>query len=405
MRKIIQIYKASFSGLPKQAWLLALVVLVNRSGMMVIFFLTLYLTQNLGFSVTRAGYIMGVWGAGSLFGSYLGGWLSDRWGTYRVQWMSLLWGGIGFIVLGRMQTFQSIAITLFILAVIAEAFRPASLTAFSEICPPATRTRGLVLNRMAANLGVAVGPAVGGVLARMDYAYLFWVDGMTCLAAAAVFIAMFQHGRKFKKIQTPTGTQRMRMLSPWRDSIFMGMMGLMLVMGMVFNQIFSTWPVYLREVHLLFEDQIGLLLAVNAIFIVILEMPLIHRIENKPPILIIAAGTVMLFSGFFILPFGTGYGYVILTVILWTFGEMLVFPLAATFIAGRAADENRGQYMGFFTLTFSLAFVLGPNLGTRIYAAWGPENLWLGSGIVGVIVCLGFVRIHQAVCRKALSIA
>ena len=148
--------------------------------------MTLYLTRKLGFEVGQAGQIMSIWGAGSLFGSYLGGWLSDRWGTYRVQWMSLVWGGIGFMVLSQMQTFQSIAVTLFFLAVIAEAFRPASLTAFIEVCPPEIRTRGIVLNRMAANLGVAVGPAIGGILAKFNYSYLFWVDGITCLAAAAV---------------------------------------------------------------------------------------------------------------------------------------------------------------------------------------------------------------------------
>ena len=101
---------------------------------------------------------------------------------------------------------------------------------------------------------------------------------------------------------------------------------------------------------------------------VLFEMPMIHYLEKYNPIRCIAFGTILLFSGFFLLPFGRSYLYVAMTVILWTLGEMLVFPLMATFIANRAGDRNRGQFMGLFTLTFSLAFVLGPAIGSWVYS-------------------------------------
>jgi MFS family permease len=384
-------YKESYAGLPKQAWWLAFVVLINRSGMMVVFFMTLYLTQKLGFTVVQAGQIMSIWGIGSMFGSYFGGWLCDRWGTFKVQFASLIWNGLGFIILRYMMRFETIAVTIFVVAIIGEAFRPANITAFTELCPPEIRARGIVLNRLASNLGIIFGPAVGGFLARVDYGWIFWVDGLTCIVASVLFYFLFRSAPSFRA-EAETSTESG---SPWQDGLFIAIMGLLLVVGVVFFQIFNTWPLYLSEVNQFLENQIGLLLTINCILLVLFEMPVIHRLEKYDSMPSIMAGIVFLFAGFFILPFGSSYTYVGLTVVLWTIGEMLVFPLIATFIANRADDSNRGRYMGLFTFTFSTAFVLGPITGSYVYSHFGPRLIWLGAGGIGVIVWLGFFGIYR----------
>ncbi len=131
-------------------------------------------------------------------------------------------------------------------------------------------------------------------------------------------------------------------------------------MGINFLQIFNTWPLYLEEHYHLPEDKIGLLLAVNAIMIVLLEMPLVHMIENFQPLKIMAAGAFLLFSGFALLPLDSAFSWAVLTVIIWSAGEILVFPLLAGFIANRADDSNRGKYMGMFSFSFGLAFTTAP---------------------------------------------
>ncbi|MBN2104528.1 MFS transporter [bacterium] len=392
MKRILKKYRESYEGLPKEAWWLALVVLVNRSGMMVVFFMTLYLTRKLGFSVGRAGQIMSVWGIGSLFGSYLGGWLSDRWGTFHVQLYSLIWNGIGFIALKQMQTFESIAVTIFITAIVGEAFRPANITAFTEICPPKIRAKGIVLNRLASNLGIAFGPAIGGFLARINYSLIFWVDGITCLAAAVLFFVLFRSVPE-KRLNHEEDIQTTR--SPLKDGVFLSVMGLLLIMGLVFHQIFNTWPIYMREINGFLEDQIGLLLTINCVLLVLFEMPVIHRLEKFHPLRSVLAGIVFLFSGFFLIPFGRSYGYTALTVVFWTIGEMLVFPLTATFIANRSCDSNRGRYMGLFTLTFSICFVLSPVAGSFAYTVFGPRMMWQGAGLIGIGVWLGFFFVYR----------
>ncbi|MGD9897908.1 MAG: MDR family MFS transporter [Calditrichaceae bacterium] len=397
IKKAFSGYRSAFSGLPTDVWLLSFVVFINRSGSMVLFFLAIYLTQKLNFSVSEAGRMISVYGIGSMSGAFLGGWLSDRFGTGRVQLYSLIFSGIGFIVLGYVTTPIALAVTLFLLATVADAFRPANATALAGACPPEFRARGFALNRLAINFGIAIGPAVGGVLATMNYHYLFWADGLTCLFAS-LFFWLFFHKVKFRKAppeETASGD-----ISPWRDSVFLSMLGLLLVMGMLFVQIFNTWPLYLRQETGFPENNIGFLLAMNALLIVLIEMPLVHRLERADPVKIMGIGSLFLFGGFGIIPFNDTYGYMIFTVIIWSIGEMLVFPLAGGFIANRATDRNRGRYMGMFTFSFSISFVVGPATGTWIYETFGPVNLWYSAGIAGIFVWLGFGFIKQLLKRE-----
>jgi MFS family permease len=388
LKRLYEGYIESFRGLPGEAWLLSLVVLINHAGSMVVFFLPLYLTGGKGFSVMTAGRIISLWGFGSLIGSYAGGGLCDRWGSKIVQRMSLLLGGAGYVLLGYADSLGAIAALTFVLAVVANAFRPANVTAFSELCAGENQARGFALMRLAVNLGFSVGPALGGILAMVSYRYLFWANGLASMAAAVVLERVFKDPAAPPKGSSPD--PGVPAVSPWKDRVLLRFLGLLLVVGVVFFQLFGTWPLYLRQVCGFGENRIGLLLTMNALMIVLFEMQLIHRIGGKEPLSMISLGVLLMAAGFAILPLARNYAFVAATTILWTVGEMLIFPLTATFIAGRASPENSGAYMGLFTLTFSLSMMISPIGGTWVYNRFGPSVLWYGAGSVGFLAWAGF---------------
>lgn len=154
---------------------------------MVIPFLTVYLTGK-GYSLAQAGMVMATFDAGSILGSFMGGRFTDKLGFYYVQFFSLLLNGVLFFVLGAMQTLWQIAICIFVLSSLGEAFRPANAATIAAYSNDTNRTRCYSLNRLAINLGWAIGPAVGGLLASINYAWLFWVDGSTCIIAAVLLL-------------------------------------------------------------------------------------------------------------------------------------------------------------------------------------------------------------------------
>ena len=398
MKKLVKYYFYSYTGLPKAAWLLALVILINRSGSIVLFFMTLYLTHELSFSISQAGQIISAYGIGSLIGCYLGGYLSDKWDAKHVQLASLILSGIGLSIFCYLKTFEAIAITAMLLAIVTDAFRPANHTAMAQVCPPEIRTRGYALSRLAVNFGVAVGPVLGGFLAQINYSYLFWVDALTCLIAAILFWLLFHH-QKFLAIHQAKKEEKLYR-SPWRDGHFLFMLGLILLLGLVFFQLLNTWPLFLRDHYSLVEHNIGFLFTINAILILLIEMPLMRRLESFNSIPIIAIGSFLICCGFGLLQFGNTLLFASVTVIIWTCGEILTLPLSATFIANRAPDAIRGNYMGLFTFTYAVAMVIGPAAGARVYDTLGPDVLWKSVFFIGIVLCMGFLFFNRLLKRE-----
>jgi len=400
IKSIAQLYRRAYSGLPREAWFLFAVNLVNSSGAMVIFFLSLYLTRRLGFTPARAGQALSLYGLGSLAGAYVGGWLSDRIGSTSVQKLSLLLSGGLLIALGQIRSAGGLLTVLFVFSVAAGALYPANAASVSRICPPELQVKGFALNRLANNLGVTIGPAVGGILAIRDYRLLFWADGLTCIAAVALFVLIWKkpedqlRAAEMKKRQAQTGAAR----SPWRDGPFLLLMLMVVAWGAVFVQIFATFPLYMRGTYTLAEDQIGRLLAVNTILIVAFEMALMEKIRAYSQTRMINLSFILLGLGFGLMPLGRGFLYAGFTVAVWTFGEILSMPLLAALIAGRAGPETRGRYMGIFSFAFSLAFIVGPAAGAAVYGHLGGDALWFGCAGVTVLLAIAF-----SVLRRSLE--
>ncbi len=399
MKQLLSQYFAAYKGLPKQAWLLFWVILINRSGMMVMFFLTLFLTKERGFNTLQAGQLVSFFGIGSLAGSYYGGLLTDKIGTFKVQFYSLVLTGVGFLSISFIHSYWGLAVSLAIVSAINDAFRPASISAFTEICPPEMRARAFAFNRLAVNLGLAVGPAIGGFLAAVNYNFIFWADGATCIIAGTLFYILFKkYHANYKK---PVETHENPAISPWKDGTFMALMGILLVLGTMFFQIMSTWPLYMREYAMLSENKIGMLLSINGIMITLVEMPLIHKLEKRPPLSVTWIGTLFMFSGFTMLTLSRQFNFIVFTILIWTLGEILVLPLLGAFVANRTTDSNRGQYMGIYTLVFSIGFVLSPIFGTRIYDRWGPNVLWYTVGIIGIFISFSLYKMSKLAEKTA----
>jgi MFS family permease len=392
IRKVLAAYKKAYAGLPRNAWLLSLVQLINRSGSMVLFFLTLYLTRKLGFTLTQAGQAVSTFGLGALVGAYMGGRLCDWLGANRVQQLSLLLSGLNLILMGYMTQHWTVILSTFLLGVFGEALLPANATAMAQECPVPVRTKGYALNRLAANLGVTIGPVLGGYLALYNYRLLFWVDGLTCLAALAVFSLYFKPGRKPLSPEPeapPVESAATQKRFLW--VIFLLVFGI----GLIFSQLFSTFPLYMHSAFNFAENHIGQLLAINTIIIVFFEMVLVHSLNKFAPLKVIGIGAFLIGLGFALTPLGRGFYYAALTVAVWTCGEMLSLPLLTAEISNRSSDQNRGRHMGLFAVSFSLAFMIGPLAGAKIYALFSPQILWFSCGGLGIILALGFSMLER----------
>jgi MFS family permease len=381
LRGIAGVYREAFAGLPREVWLLSLAAFVNRAGTMVVPFFALYLTQERGLPVIEAGRLVGLYGVGSLVGSYLGGLLSDRIGSIRTQHLSLIGGGIGFLAILQPERMPALAAVVFATSAVAEAFRPAAMTAIAHRTPQALQARSFALLRLAHNLGMAIGPAAGGLLATRSYALLFLADALTAWAASLLLALLLPARRAGAHDARAAAAGAGR--SPWRDAPFLLLSGIVVVWAAAFLQAFSTMPIYLRRVYGMRESAIGPVLGLNALLIVAFEMVLIHWAERRDRVRLMSIGCLLVCGGLGLLPLGSTAGWAIACTVVWTLGEMLTLPLSNAAVAARATPATRGRYMGVYTMAFSSAFIVGPIAGTWVFDRFGPATLWYGIGLLG----------------------
>ena len=393
-------YKNAYSGLSRSTWLLSIVMLINRSGTMVVPFLTLYLI-SMGYSVSKAGFVFAFFGLGAFTGAFVGGKLTDKIGFYPVQIITLLGGGIMFFVLAQMQNYWLICLFTYLLAFINEAFRPANSTAVAFYSQPDNRTRSYALNRLAINLGWAIGSGIGGILANINFSLLFYVDGITNIVAA-ILIWLFLKPVAFKS----AGEKHFETagsLSPYKDKVYFLFILLTVFFASCFFQFFTNLSPYFFSELNFSKPLIGFLLAINGIIIAIVEMVLIYKLEGRRRNLdYIFIGILMVGIAFLMLNIpGMGPILALCMITVMTFGEIFSMPFMNSFWISRTQASNRGEYAALYTMAWSAAQTLGPLGGSQLAGHFGFKWLWFSAGTLCIAVSLLIRRLKKMDTAKA----
>jgi hypothetical protein len=289
-------------------------------------------------------------------------------------------------------TFPQLIWTVFAWSLLAEAARPAAASAAAEVTPGPDQSRALTLNRLAENLGITFGPALGGILAGIDFRLLFAVDALTCWLAAGLVVWLRRSSRR----PTPAVAVGVPTSSPLFDGPFLLFLVFMAFLAMALFQLLGTYQLYLAEYGGFTPFHIGLLFAVNTLMIVTMEMPLMHSLRKVPRLILVGIGSCLLCAGFGILAFGDTLVLIGGSLLVWTVGEMLCLSPAMTFVSQRADSSNRGRYLGTYTAGISTAFVLAPQVGMRLYER-SPRTLWLCMFALAPVLLLAFLLLERCI--------
>lgn len=368
----------------KEVWLIALVQLINRTGTMVLPFLTLYLTKELDWTLSMASIAGTSFGLGGLVSAMLGGYLVDRYPIFKIMLFSLIGGGTCFIILTWINGFIPFVIWIFITTMIADVLRPAAMAAITEFSNETNLARGISLLRMAINLGFSMGPFLAGILiVSIGYKFIFIFDGMTCILAGLLLFNFFKDKLSLHLNKTEAEIKSKpveKSISPFLDYKFMLFLFFNMLMLIMFFQLFYTIPLFFTEVYLLTEKEIGYFFMLNGFLIFLTEMPIIYYLEKKnlayKPMV---WGAFLIGAAFLFLIFETPFIW--LTIILFSviicLGEIINFPFISTLSILRAKEDNKGAYIGFMTTMFSIAFVLAPLVFMPYIESIGFQLVWL----------------------------
>ncbi len=389
IRRSWNTYVSSYRGLPREVWLLSGILLINRSGTMVLPFFVLYVTSEHGHSASIAGNLLAVYGVGAILGNYLGGVATMRYGAIRVQVIGLLGTAVAFLGLMVARSVIQIGIGMVVLSLVAEGIRPALSTATASFARPEVRSRAYALTRLAVNLGMSIGSVVGGLLATVGFTYLFITDAAT--AALSGVVVLFAFGWRDEVAESESAVEESpdHAGSPWRDKQFLCFLGLLFLTGLVFFQLLCTFGLYLEQIEGMSRPQIGLMFAVNTLFIVFFEMLVVQRTERYPLLHVIGWGSLLSGIGFGMLPFGSGIIFCAVSVLVWTVGEMVSAAPSLNYASLRSSAAQRGQYLAMVNICLAAASVAAPIVGTRIFE-FNPNAVWYACLAAGVVTFVGF---------------
>ena len=251
------------------------------------------------------------------------------------------------------------------------------------------RKPAYALNRLAINLGMSVGPALGGFLATISFRAMFVVDAVTTLVAGAVLA--LAHWRPASRGDTADRDPSNEDGSPrtiFHDTTFLVFLSGVILVGIVFFQHEAALPLYLVQALHLSPAFYGTLFTINTLLIVALEVPLNNATARWPNTRSLVIGCMLFAIGFGALALIVSPAGVIATVIVWTFGEMLLFPAMAAHLGDIAPVNRRGAYMGAYSMSMSLAFTLGPWAGTQLLGTFGPLGVWSSMFVLGALAAV-----------------
>lgn len=387
-------------GLPRDSWTLAAASFVNRAGTMVVTFLVLYYERRFGLSPDAAGERLLLLGAAGVVASPWAGRLADRYGASRMIRASLCGSGISLLAVPWCDDLGVATTVLVAWTALSELLRPASLVAVTTMTPPHLRRTAYALQRVAVNLGTACGATAGGFVAGRSLDALFWIDGGTSLAAFALLAVVPFRAANVADGGAP-GPRTAGPVLPvdvLRDRRLAGVLLALLPCLVAFFQIAGPLTEFVVNDLGRPETLVGLIFAVNTLLIVAVEVPLNARTSRWTHARALSLGALLTGVGFGLYAANSAPAALVAATVVWTVGEMILFPAASDYVAEIAPPARRGAYMGWYSMTFGLAFTAGPFLGLRVLHGAGPAALWLAALGAGVVSAAALLR--QTSTRK-----
>ncbi len=392
---------------PRQLWVIVAGTFVNSLGSALVFpFLTLYLRQRMGVSMTQIGLVFTLNAVTSVAFGMIGGLLADRLGRRSVMLVSLLGSSATLSLMGIATSYGAMIVLAAAAGIAGPLFQPARDAMVADLTSPEQRTEAYSVLRVASNLGFAIGPAIGGFLAATSYLLLFGLAGGASLVFFFVTLIMVRETRPDVVEDAEGSRPVVTGFGPvFRDRTFLAFCGLLVLTSMVYSQVMTNLPVYMKESFGLGERYFGWVMSTNAGMVVVLQLWITRATAGWRRLPALASAALL---------YGVGVGAIslmrtlpgfLLCVVIYTVGEMILAPVSTAFTADLAPADMRGRYMGLLGLTWGISFGIGPLLGGAVYDAGLPRELWLFAGGVGVLASVGFMALQRRVRSRLRPIS
>jgi len=388
----------TYQEFPLRFWALVVATFIDRIGGTLIYpFFALYVTEKFAVGMTQAGVLFAIFSISGLLGSMMGGALTDRLGRRGMVLFGLVFSALSSVSMGlvnQLSVFYSLAVAVGLLSNVGGPARQAMV---ADLLPEEKHAEGYGIIRVAGNLAWIIGPTIGGLLAARSYLLLFVLDAVASLITATIVYRLVpetkpeaKEGQRPETFLATLGGYRLVLA----DKMYVAFLTTAMLMLIVYQQMYNTLSVYLRDVHGVSPQGYGFLLSLDAVVVVLLQFWVTRRVSKYPPLLMMMVGTLFYLVGFTMYGFVSAYGLFVLAILLITVGEMIEMPVGQALVARFAPEDMRGRYMAVFSLAWTIPASVGPWAAGLILDNYDPHWVWYAAGIISAVAAAGYYLLH-----------
>ncbi len=377
---------------PRQYWLMvAGMLLSNAGGSLVWPYLLIFASGRLHLPLATVGSLITIQAVAGMAASFVAGSLADRLGRKIVMAGSLGLSGCVYLLLSGAQDFAAFAVLMALFGMGNPMYQVGADAMLADLIPSERRAEAYAINRIASNAGFGLGPAVGGFLAATSYDLAFY-GAATGFLAYAVLVSLFAHETLERGPRGPSTRQHPGgYRSVLSDRRYMAFAALLCVGLIAPSTVWVLLAVYTKTNFGIPEYLYGWIPTTNAVLCVVVQYPVTRLTRRYPPLPVIAGGMLVYAVGAGSVALMSSFEGFILSMVVLTFGELILVPTAAKFIADLAPADLRGRYMSVYWLGWAASRAIAPLVGGFLNDRIAPVAIWYGALALGLASTSGLV--------------
>lgn len=381
---------------PPQYWLVAFGVLISSIGSSMIWpFQIIYISNTLNQPLSSIATLITISSLTGMLVSFAGGSITDRLGRRPIMIAALLVHGLGFVLMSLAGSYAAFLIPMTLMGAAMPFYAIGSDAMMADMIAPEKRVNAYAILRMINNAGIAIGPAIGGVvIAALSYTYAFYGAALGMFIFSVLLILFSRETLVRSTLPTPSAVQKERLGGyerVFQDRGFVAFVAAV-TLGMIAPLLMWTLlAVYTNRYYGIPEDMYRWLPITNALMCVFVQYPVTFVTRRYPAGIIATLGMLVYALGVGSVALMTDFTGFLASMVIITFGELILIPTASKYVADIAPEDLRGRYMSLYWLTWGLARALAPIIGGFLHDQIGPQAIWwggLGFGLASTAILL-----------------
>ncbi len=364
-------------------------------------FLTIYISEQTQTNLTVTSLMFTLQALASILSINYTSTIMDVYGRKPMMVAGMAMNAILLWIMSITTSIHSWSVLMICYGIINPVFTVGANAMVADIIPKDLRPRAYAIFRISINLGISIGPLMGGWLMTYNSSqFTFIISGCVLLVLSLMLVIFIDEtlSIKLKKID-----EEINKIKIFSDKLFVKILIAYTLSLIGFIQMFFLLPIYLKRHFQILEDQSSILFSVNASIVILLQYWITKRCEKINPLILMIVGALIYSVSIYSVAFNEVFYMFVLSMVLLTLGELVINPTITTFVSNIAPDHMRARYMGMLDMVFRASLGIGPLIGGLANDLFYPQMIWNVSGFAAFLGAVCFLWIHLSKKNKMIN--